>query len=329
MRSALVSFGLACALFAGWPATAATLYVANETAGSLSIIDEQTNSTRNLPLDILPHNLSLTPDGRTLLLTGMPGGHAHGGHGATGGRLLLIDADQANPASRSIEVGGHPGHVVTNRDGSLAFVTDADSGTVLVVDLAAGRVAQRIKVGGYPHGLRLAPDGNSLAVANRDSNDVSLIDVARLEETARIAVGKKPVQVAFAPDGQRLFVSLSGENAVAAVDLRGRAVSATYPVGPGPIQLAVTPDGRLLVVANQGTRRAPGRTVSILDAATGLLIATPEVGKGAHGVSIARDGSRAYVSNAFEDSVSVIDLDSHTELTRYRTEAGPNGIEAH
>lgn len=331
MKPAIFALSLLGALLAGTPAMAATVYVANERAGSLTVIDEETNTTRTLALDVLPHNVDLTPDGKTLLIAGMSGGHAqggHDGHAEQSGLLLLLDADNAAVPARVVAVGGHPAHVVPDRSGSLAFVTDAASHAVVVVDLAAGQVMGRIEVGRYPHGLRLSPDGLTLAVANRDSDDVSLIDVSSRTQTARIAVGRQPVQVAFTPDGQRLFVSLSGENAVAAVDLHSRTRTATYPVGPIPIQLAVTPDGAKLVVANQGSQAMPGHSLSILETATGRLIATTEVGKGAHGVSIAGSGSRAYVSNAFEDSVSVVDLESHKELARHPTGAAPNGIVA-
>ncbi|MBV2131620.1 YncE family protein [Pseudomonas sp. MAP12] len=331
MKPAIVALGLLGALLASAPAMAATIYVANERAGSLTVIDEATNTTHTLALDVLPHNVDLTSDGKTLLIAGMPAGHAQGGHDGhadQGGLLQLLDANQTAGPARLIAVGGHPAHVVPNLTGKLAFVTDADSHTVAVVDLRTAKVQDRVEVGRYPHGQRLSPDGRTLAVANRDSNDVSLIDVASRTQMARIAVGRQPVQVAFTPDGQRLFVSLSGENAVAAVDLQSQRHSATYPVGPGPIQLAVSPDGTKLVVANQGNRKMPGHSLSILETATGRLIATTEVGKGAHGVSIVGNGSRAYVSNAFEDSVSVVDLESYQELARHPTGAGPNGIVA-
>ena len=327
MQSRLFALALTSALFAGAPVMAATVYVANERTGSLTIIDEDAASTRTIALEVLPHNLDLTPDGKSLLIVGMPAGHGSHGNHDEGGRLLMLDALNPAASPTTVAVGGHPAHVVPDASGTWAFITDADSHAVLVVDLAARRVVHRIPVGRYPHGLRLSPDGRSLAVANRDSGDVSLIDVQRRAEVARIAVGSQPVQVAFAPGGQRLFVSLSGENAVAAVDVRRRTLLDRYPVGPGPIQLSVSPDGQQLIVANQGSAQAPGHNLSILDAASGRLLASPEVGKGAHGVSIA-DGTRAYISNAFDASVSVVDLNSHRELTRYPTAAGPNGIVA-
>ncbi|MNZ80426.1 Lactonase, 7-bladed beta-propeller [compost metagenome] len=328
MKPVIVALGLLSALLASSPALAATVYVANERAGSLTVIDEKTRSTRTIAVDVLPHNVDLSHDGKILLIVGMPAAHGHGVHGEQGGRLLVLDAVNPAASATAVALGGHPAHVVPDTRGEWAFVTDADSHAVLVIDLAASRVVARIPVGRYPHGLRLSPDGRTLAVANRDSDDVSLIDVVSRTQTVRIAVGRQPVQVAFTPDGQRLFVSLSGENAVAAVNLQSRTRTATYPVGPSPIQLSVSSDGAKLVVANQGSQAMPGHSLSILETATGRLIATTEVGNGAHGVSIAGNGSRAYVSNAFEDSVSVVDLDSHKELARYPTEAGPNGIVA-
>ena len=89
MQSRLLALALTSALFAGTPVMAATVYVANEGAGSLTIIDEDAASTRTVALEVLPHNVDLTPDGKSLLIVGMPAGQAHG-HGGHGGHGLMM-----------------------------------------------------------------------------------------------------------------------------------------------------------------------------------------------------------------------------------------------
>lgn len=92
------------------------------------------------------------------------------------------------------------------------------------------------------------------------------------------------------------------------------------------MQLVVA--GQHVVVANQGSAKSPDTTVSVLDGATGSLVATITVGKGAHGVALAPDGALAFVTDTYVDTVSVVDLDSLNEIAatasaRGRTELSP------
>src|SRR5204863_7046387 len=55
-------------------------------------------------------------------------------------------------------------------------------------------------------------------------------------------------------------------------------------------------------------------TVSLIDTASDTVAATVGVGRGAYGVSVKPDGSRAYVVNGFDDTVSVIDGNSRSVI---------------
>jgi YVTN family beta-propeller protein len=333
MNRTILAAGVALAMALGAaPSRASTVFVADEAGKSITAIEVETGRSERLPIPIAPHNVDLTPDGRTLLAVGMGDDHGHV-HSASnskeaGGQLLLIEATPGTGmrVAASVDIGGHPAHVVPAPDGGRAFVTDAETNAVIVVNLSERRVAARVKVGAYPHGLRVSPDGRTIAVANMKGDSVSLIDTADPTRVATVKVGKAPVQVGFDPTGQTLFVSLNGEDKVAAVDLSTKTVKGTYPVGDGPVQLSVSPDGSKLLVANQGRASNPDRTVSVLDARTGSPIATVEVGSGAHGITISRDGRNAFVTNTYEASVSVIDLDSLKEVAKHATGKGPNGV---
>lgn len=306
---------------------ASTVFVANEGGSSVTAIDTATGKSQRIKIEIAPHNVDLTPDGRAVLVVGNAAGHGHGGGGTAAGKLVVLESTGLEMKPRaSIEVGGHPAHVVSSLDGRVAYITDAETNSIVVVDLANRTAKGRVKVGRYPHGLRLSPDGGTLAVANRDSGTVSVVDMSDISRVTSIEVGKAPVQVAFDPSGSTLFVTLNGENRVAAIDLGSRRVKGRYPVGDGPIQLAVSPDGAKVVVANQGTKAKPARTVSILDAATGKSLATATVGSGAHGVAISRDSRFAFVTNTFDNSLSIVDLAAGKEVAKHATGAEPNGV---
>jgi YVTN family beta-propeller protein len=313
-------------------AQADTIFVANENGQSVSIIDTETSKTRTVPIPISPHNVDITPDGRLLLATGMPAGASggHAGHGPSdGGQLVLMDVSGSAPAAPDVvTVGGHPAHVVPDPQGRFAYLTDAETNSVVVVDLAARKVAERIPVQNYPHGLRLSPDGSLLAVANMKSGTVSLVDPRDPEKVAHVPVGRGPVQVAFDPSGRTLVVSLNSENKIAIVDVASRKVLRTAPVGRGPVQVFVTPDGKSALVANQGSAAKPDDRVSVVALETGKLVKNVTVGKGTHGVVITPDGDTAYVTNTYANTISAVDLDDLTAGKVYPVGKGPNGIAA-
>jgi YVTN family beta-propeller protein len=324
MRNLVLATVAATTLVFSGPARSETLFIANEGSSTVSAIDTGTGHTREREVPIAPHNLDVTPDGRWVLAVGTPE-HAHG-PGAEAGQLVILDAaSEELQVESTIVIGGHPAHVIPSLDGRLAYVTDGETNSVLIVDLYAETVVEKVAVGSYPHGLRLSPDGSTLAVANMKSGTVTMIDIDTKEKTS-VDVGKAPVQVGFSPDGSTLWVSLNGDNSVAKVDLSSGTVSGRYPVGNGPVQVYVTPDGARVLIANQGTARSPDRTVSVLDTRTGESLGVVEVGDGAHGVIITTDGSRAFVTNTYDNSVSAIDLASMHEIRRFDSGSAPNGI---
>ena len=61
-------------------------------------------------------------------------------------------------------------------------------------------------------------------------------------------------------------------------------------------------------MAKTGIRDKPGSSVSMSDLQTFKLVATVETGPGAHGVVVDRDGRNAFVTNAYANTVSVLDI---------------------
>lgn len=225
VRSIIATFTVgAAALGLLWTATSAAraghpvvkldfsgvVYTADEHGNSISLIDLASGKVTTVSVPISPHNVQITADGAQLLAVGEPAieGHGHGqadvGHHAkeAKGRLLVFDAGNVrNGPVASVRVGSHPAHVVADREGRRAFVTNAGDNAVAVVDLAVKKVERTIATGRSPHGLRVSPDGRELYVANVGDGSLSVIDTEKLIEVTRIPVGRTPVQVGFTPDG--------------------------------------------------------------------------------------------------------------------------------
>nr|MDP2192471.1 cytochrome D1 domain-containing protein [Rhodoferax sp.] len=315
------------------------VYVADEEANTVSVIDAASfKMIRSIPVGQGPHNVQVAPDGKVVWVTnnGEPGkadakmpnaGMPKAEHGAMTGAGAVWAIDTAtDTVVAKVPVGMHPAHVVVAPDGRYAYVANGGDNTVSVVDTSAQRVVATIPVGASPHGMRISPDGKQAYVANLKGGTVSVIDTASRKEVAKVPTGKGPAQVGFTPDGRLAFVSLSEENAVAVIDPATRKVIRKIAVGTVPIQLYATPDSRTLLVANQGTRKKPGKTVSVIDLKSFKVTKTVETGPGAHGVVVDRDGRYAYVTNTYADSVSVLDIKDRKVVATVRVGKGPNGI---
>lgn len=315
------------------------IYVANEGADTVSVLDATSlKALASVRVGKMPHNVQVSPDGKFAWVTnnGERGqtadasahkGKAQGAHAAMAqpGAVWVIDTS-TNAVVARVPVGMHPAHVVVSPDGRLAYVTNGGDNTVSVIDTSARSLVATIAVGQFPHGLRIRPDGKEVYIANLEGGTVSVIDTASHKEVAQVPAGKGPAQTGFTPDGRFAFVSLSQENAVAVIDPATRKVIRKVAVGAVPIQLYATPDSRTLLVANQGTRRTPGKTVSLIDLESLKVTEKVVTGDGAHGVVVDRDGRFAYVTNIYSNSVSVLDMKDRRVTKTVLVGAAPNGI---
>lgn len=315
------------------PAKGGIVYTADENGNSISAINLATRQVTTIPIEISPHNVQVSLDGKRLFAVGSPpaqmemSGSSTGHDEMGGGELLVFDTTNllAGPMS-VIALGEHPAHVVVDGNGQYAFVSLSGENAVAAVDLQEKKVSRLIPTGAFPHGLRISPDGHEIYVANVKDGSVSVLDTAKLVELKRIEVGTTPVQVGFVPDGKKVYVSLRDANSVAIVDTKSRAVTATVKVGRSPIQVHSTTDGRSIFVANQGTEDSPDDTVSVIDTQSDKVVATIRTGKGAHGVTVSSDGAYAYVSNIVDGTVSEIATDNLSVVDTINVGKGPNGI---
>lgn len=311
------------------------VYTADQQANSISMIDLGTGLVKSVRLPITPHNVQVSHDGRLLLVVGMPAGVDMAEEKSDMvmssrkamplGHLLILDATTMSNLA-NIEVGNEPAHVIIDQVGKIAYVTNAGDNSISVVNVAQHKIVGRIETGKTPHGLRMNPSGREIYVANNGSDTVSVIDVKAAREVARVKVGKAPAQVGFTPDGKRVYVSSTIDNTVVVVDTARRKQIVAVPVGRKPIQVFATPNGRYVYAANEGTKENPDNTASAIDTATNKVFATIVTGKGAHGVAVANDGSRAFISNTIDSTVSVIDTSTQQVTRSIKVGKGSGGI---
>ncbi|MBA2350754.1 MAG: beta-propeller fold lactonase family protein [Burkholderiales bacterium] len=203
----------------------------------------------------------------------------------------------------------------------FAYITNAASNSVSVIDIATNAVTATITVGANPTGVAVGFDGARVYITNTGNNSVSVIDTASNAVTSTISVGNGPGGVAVGTAGTRVYVANGVSNSVSVIDTASNTVVATVPVQNGPNGIAVNPAGTRAFVANTNSN-----SMSVIDTATNSVAATVIVGLRPFGLAVNRDGTRVYVTNDDSNTVSVIDATANGALTQIAVDDSPNGI---
>ena len=131
----------------------------------------------------------------------------------------------------------------------------------------------------------------------------------------------------FSPDGKTVYTAVNGQNSVVAIDAATGAITNTWPVGIAPRQVKLV--GSKLYVSNEGGRPATSGdttmesyqtqvpadpykgtstngTVSVIDTSNPSA-AVDSIKVGLHPTSMYVGAGALYVSNTFDDTISVLD----------------------
>jgi YVTN family beta-propeller protein len=182
-----------------------------------------------------------------------------------------------------------------------------------------------IPVGDFPSFVAVTPNGAFLYVTNSSSDSVSVIDTStRTVIRNPITFGDRPEGVAVTPNGARVYITNSSSNNVSVIDTATNAVITKVAVGNDPAGVAVTSAGGAAYVANQFSN-----SVSVINTVTNAVVDTIQIPPralptgplqpGPRFVAIAATaiplvGGRAYVTNYYSNSVSVIDTVTNTVI---------------
>lgn len=316
-----------------------TVFTANE-SGSLSKIGfPEARVMQTIDTGSAVHNVQVSPGGKWVAATLMSARkmeHKNGKDMQSGdkkgaeamkddaGYVIFYNA-KTDVLEKKVKVGRGPAHVDFSPDGKLALVTNAKDNTISIVDMTDFKVSATIATGKSPHGFRVDKSGKTAFVANMGDKSLSVIDLKEFKEKKRIKLGGVPVTTAVSSDGSFVYVSLNDLNELVRVELSTEKMTRAK-VGEGPAQIFLSPDDKVVYVANQGTKANPTTTVSKVNAQTLETQLTIESGKGAHGLVTSQDGLFTFVTNMYENSISVIDNSTNKQIQKVSVGKLPNGI---
>lgn len=275
------------------------LYVANQDAATVSVIDIATHTVAET-VDLRrygfgdnakPHHVQVEPDGSAWYVTLI---------GA--GKVVKLGRDNGLLGSVDMEV---PGLIALHPTRDLMFVARSMSAVnppprVAVIRRSDMRLLEEVDlVFPRPHALVAHPGGGRVYVASLGVNQLASIGVedgeVRLVDVPGQARGF--VQGAVSPDGRWLALTaeLSDELLIFSLDDPAMpALARAIAMPDGPFEPLFTGDGRWVFVSSLSANR-----VAVVDTERLEVVATlehPGLGQ-PHGVALSPDGRWVYVSN--------------------------------
>ncbi len=308
---------------------ASSLLVLSKSDTTLSIVDPATLKVlARMPSGPDPHEVVASADGKFAYVSNYGGGAYNtitvvdlvaqktlapvdlgalrGPHGLmfAGGKVWFT-AEAAkvigsyDPATRKIDLvlgtGQNRTHMIWVSDDLKRLITsNVSSATMTIIDKSAG--------GGGRGPGRGAPGGD-------------------WEETV-VPVGRGAEGFDVAPGGKELWAANAQDGTISILDLGAKRVTQTLEVGVnGANRLKFTPDGKLVLVSTLS-----GPELTILDAATRKVVKRVKIGRGAAGIEMNPDGSRAYVACTPDNYVVVLDLKKLEVSNQFEAGKQPDGM---
>lgn len=211
-------------------------------------IDTSTDALIGSPILITPPQasgcpisdgwLAINSTGTRLLV---PTSDCHFGGFSQSGVVSVIDL-QSNTVLAGVPVERAPMGAVFSADGASAYVANAVSDSISVIDMASNTVIGPsivLNQSSFPETLAINPTGTRIYVANNGRASVSVIDTTTNTLLGNeIAVGNLPAGIALNSTGSRIYVVNQSSNDVSVIDAKTNTViGSPISVGTNPVSL--------------------------------------------------------------------------------------------
>src|SRR5436190_1271193 len=300
------------------------LYVSNERAGTIQIIDTATDrviASRNL--GNRPRGLAVSPDGKRLYVAlswWRDGKHPRSGREA----IVALDTNTLKTI-RDYVAATDPECVAVSPDGKRLFTSNEDAATASILDVANGKSVATLVVGTEPEGVAASPDGKWVYVTGESSNTISVVDTAKKQVVANILLDPRPRATVFTRDAKRAWATAEIGASVMLIDVtKHRLVQRIKLPNTRPVGLVLTPDEKRLYVAT-----GRGNSVAVIDTAAKKIIATIPAGNRVWGIAMTHDGRKVYAANSLSNTITVIDTAANRVVNTIKTDDGPWGLARH
>ncbi len=209
--------------------------------------------------------------------------------------------------------------VAFDKAGKYGYISDGAANAVVVFDRHSYQMVASIPAGTNPDGILYEPVTATVWAFNGRSNNATVIDATQNKVVGTVELPGKP-EFPVADGKGTVFVNIEDKNEILRLDARSQKATAIWPLSPleSPSGLAIdTAHRRLFSVCD-------GKHMAVLNADTGKVIATPDIGEGPDAAAFDAKNGLAFSSNG-DGTLTVVkeqSPDSFVVLQTVETQKG-------
>ena len=284
---------LSMLMYAGLVHAAPFAYIANNTSGTVSVLDTATNTViASTPVGNTPYGVAVNAQGGRVYVTNQ-------------GSNSISVLDTMGAVIGTIPLTHMPGGLAVNSAGTRLFVTEMDAAGLSVYNLSTGTWLPSISLGANnPDGVAVGPAVGGVYkvyVTCEGSDTVEVIsandNTSSYAKTAEVAVGNGPKGVVVTPNGASVYVVNTGADSVTVINAATNAVTTTIALPAGSIAFgaAASTDSSKVYVTKSGFS-----AVAVINTATNTLLPDITLGTAVapYGIAITGDGAKLVTANS-------------------------------
>lgn len=228
-------------------------------------------------------------------------------------QVSLANGWKLSPVGKLLPLGDLPLNIAVSPSGKLLAVTNNGQSTqsIQLIDAKKMKTMDSVVIGKSWLGLTFSKDGKTLYASGGNDNWIIRFKIKanKLEVYDTIVIGKPwPEKISIAgiavDDKQQLLYAVTKENnSLYVVDLKAKKVQKQVPLGGEGYTCLLSKDNKMLFVSCWGCDK-----VILFDTQQQAITGSIPVGDNPNDICITNNGESLFVSNANDNSVSVISM---------------------
>jgi len=297
---------------------------------TMAIVDPVTlKVVARIPVGVDPHELVASSDGKRAYVCIYGGGSLY--------ELNVIDLVAQKPLPNIDTRPLFGPHDITFINGKAWFTAEG-SKSIGRYDPATRKLDWSMGTGqDRTHMIYVTPDGRKIYTTNISSGTVSIFVDTLIQPGRTAPPNAKPRQewmhtivptargsegFDVSPDGKELWTAASEDGTISIINLETKKPAAKIDAKVfGANRLKFTPDGKQVFISSLQTGE-----LTILDTKSYSEIKRLKLGRGAAGILMDADGSRAFVACSPDNYVAVVDLKTLEVTSRLDVGGVPDGL---
>lgn len=220
-------------------------------------------------------------------------------------------------------------YLTKEQGNATAFIPNAKSGDISIVNTEENRVIETIEVGdSTSHGIAITPDKKKLYTGNLEKGEVYIYDMETKGLIKKINTGRNLHGIDITPDGQYLYVTSGWTdkkeeyNYINIIDTeKDKIVKTIKSDESSPAHIDFSKNSKYAYVVN-----VMGNSVSIVDVDNKTIDKVIDVGVMPNEAELSPDNKYLYVANVQSGTISVIDLDKKKLIDNIEAGEGTHGV---